>query len=199
VGDGQLTVQDARGSTQDKSRTTQAVPRNTDAELLLAGLGIRKARKLAALPATSVELVEAWAREAERRGGLKDKAGFVAVGVESGEHPAQVTPFQNSMWAPVVRMPAAKDAVMHADPHLELWDKALARLSTLVDPVSWETWLAPTHLLDIIDNIAVVGAPNVFARDEVQRRYVPQIATALSTELGRAVEVEVVIGTLVAV
>ncbi len=192
-------MQDARRKTQDARCTTQDVTRNTDAELLLAGLGIRKARKLAALPATTVELVEAWAREAERHGGLKDKAGFVAAGVESGEHPERVTPFQNSMWAPVVRMPAAKDAVVQTNPHLELWDKVLARLSTLVDLVSWETWLAPTHLLDIIDNIAVVGAPNVFARDEVQRRYVPRLATALSTELGRAVEVEVVIGTLVPV
>ncbi len=48
-------------------------------------------------------------------------------------------------------------------------------------------------------DIAVVGAPNVFARDEVQRRYVPQIAAALLSELGHAVEVEVVIGTLVSV
>jgi hypothetical protein len=53
--------------------------------------------------------------------------------------------------------------------------------------------LASADLLEITGDSAVVGTPNVFVRDHVRAVYQERLADALAAELGRRVEVEVVI------
>jgi chromosomal replication initiation ATPase DnaA len=76
-----------------------------------------------------------------------------------------------------------------------LWQKVLGRLRAAVAPDAFATWLAPTVLLDIIGGIVVVGTPNVFVRDQIESAYLSPMTAALTEELARPVEVEIVIGS----
>jgi chromosomal replication initiation ATPase DnaA len=71
----------------------------------------------------------------------------------------------------------------------------LAQLEAQFDRQTYETWIKSTQLLVLDHAGAVLGTPNVFVRDEVRQHYAAQIAAALSTSYGRAVELDVVIGT----
>lgn len=76
----------------------------------------------------------------------------------------------------------------------EAWDAALAQVQTVVSPASFATWLQDTHLLDINGDVALVGTSNVFVRDAVASGYEEELASAISTVMGRTLRVEVVIG-----
>ena len=75
----------------------------------------------------------------------------------------------------------------------QIWHAVLARLRQQLPPPVCATWLQPTALLALSDELAVVGAPNVFVRDELDQRYREAIVTALVDELGRQVSLEFVI------
>lgn len=77
------------------------------------------------------------------------------------------------------------------------WPTILARLAQQVTPDELSTWLGQTTLLDIMDNCAFIGTPNVFVRNHVRDAYTSQMSAALAAELGRPVQVEVVIDTSV--
>ncbi len=53
-------------------------------------------------------------------------------------------------------------------------------------------WLEPTYLLRIDDDHATVSAPNIFVRNRLATHYHDQLATTLSTIVGRPLRVEVV-------
>ena len=115
-----------------------------------------------------------WAVVAEQRGGnTRLRSGRQG---KDGDHP------------PPVSAPASCEQV---------WRTVLGRLAGEVAPAAFATWLGSTQLVELIEDVAVVAAPNVFARDEVATAFGAQIAAALAHELGRQVEVEYVIGTLV--
>lgn len=166
-------------------------------EQQLAAAGIRKARRLAALPSTTEALVTAWIEEAQRRTGLKDRAGFIAAGVESGGPPDR-RPAQTALFAPTTAMPRGGPANDPSDGHAGVWARVLERLRGQIDGLSWETWLLAARLLDVVDGVAIVGVPNVFARDELCRLLAP-LTAALGEELGHAVEVDIVIGGLMVI
>jgi chromosomal replication initiation ATPase DnaA len=69
----------------------------------------------------------------------------------------------------------------------------LARLQRALPPDQYATWLAPTVLLDHLDDLAVIGAPNVFARDELATTHRAAIERAWEAAVGRPVAVEIVI------
>lgn len=175
----------------------------------LVELGIRTAQKLASLPTTTPELIEAWCQAACNRPRLKDKGGFIAAGVGSGEYPAPVHErissrpdaahhaVQGTAALPGITSPApaAAGPPPQSPAHVELWQKVLGRLRAAVAPDAFATWLAPTVLLDIIGGIVVVGTPNVFVRDQIESAYLSPMTAALTEELARPVEVEVVIGS----
>ena len=152
----------------------------------LAALGIRKAHWLAGLPTTTPDLVDAWRHEAAHRHGLKDPRAFIAVGVGTGQPPALAALHTATSPTPSPHPPT---------PTSELWRNALARLQRQVPADSYATWLSTTELLDIIDDTAIIGTPNVFVRDEVAARYRDDIAAALEQALGKPLAVEIVIGT----
>lgn len=75
-----------------------------------------------------------------------------------------------------------------------LWQSVHVALAGAVPPYEYETWLRETALLDVSHGTAIVGVPNVFARDTVASRYRDAIQLALAQHLGGPVVVEVVVG-----
>ncbi len=77
----------------------------------------------------------------------------------------------------------------------QIWTAALGDLELQVPRSEFDTWLKDTTLVDIEDNQAIVGTPNIFARDILEGRYQTPIRETLKTILGFPVQVQVVIGT----
>jgi chromosomal replication initiation ATPase DnaA len=75
------------------------------------------------------------------------------------------------------------------------WTAARANVAKHATPTEFNTWIEPLVVLDVIGETIILGAPNVFVRDEVAKAYLSSITDALATEFGRAMQVEVVIGT----
>lgn len=161
----------------------------------LRELGIRRAEDLAQRPATTLALVDAWWTASERQG-VKDRHAYTAAGIASGklpEHPPAVydtaiAAGQASNGQPALRAPA--DA-----PYGHVWEKVQATLAPQVSAEAYTTWIAVLSLLDIIEQSAIVAAPNVFVRNEVRERFETLIADALRGELGQTFEIEIVIDT----
>jgi hypothetical protein len=81
--------------------------------------------------------------------------------------------------------------------HAEEWSAVLDALQKDVPYSDWRSWLAPLELLELDRDTAIIGAPNVFVRNEVSAKYTPSIADALRATFGRDLKVEVAIGTMV--
>jgi hypothetical protein len=92
---------------------------------------------------------------------------------------------------PAQSMPHANDGDNRDAAHAELWHAVTTQLA--VSPTEWDTWIAPTRLLSLDAEEAIIGAPNIFVRDEVERRYQQQLAAALSTCCGGPRRVRIVI------
>ncbi len=94
-------------------------------------------------------------------------------------------------------MPSA--AVTLADDLLDpVWQQALALLQAQLDPAGFATWIAPSRLLVLEGETAVLGTPNVFVRDELAAHYRTLVEATVGQVLGRPITLEVVIGTSLA-
>ena len=78
--------------------------------------------------------------------------------------------------------------------YVQLWEAVLARIAPSFDRDTLTTWLHPTVLLDIQPDVAIVGTPNVFVRDEVETHYKKLLVDALALELDRPITITCVIG-----
>lgn len=77
----------------------------------------------------------------------------------------------------------------------QIWQAALGDLQLQLPRTEFDTWIKETMLVDLEDNQAIVGTPNIFAREKLEGRYVAPIRDTLNTILGYPVQVQVVIGT----
>ncbi len=91
--------------------------------------------------------------------------------------------------------PASEAVAPEQHARSQLWAAVQERLRTTVDPGEYATWLEPTRLLEIDGDIAVVGAPNIFVRDEIERRYKAECVAHLAAVIGRPYSLELVIVT----
>ncbi len=78
-------------------------------------------------------------------------------------------------------------------PEHAFWKAACERLAQELVPVDFATWLAPLQVLDIIDDTVILGAPNVFVRDQVITAYHATLTELIASELRRDVRVEIII------
>lgn len=76
----------------------------------------------------------------------------------------------------------------------DLWCAVLERVRGEVARADYETWLVPARLLVLENRVAVVGADNVFAREQIQQAHSEALGRAFAAELGSAIRVDVVIG-----
>ncbi len=76
----------------------------------------------------------------------------------------------------------------------QIWQTAVGDLQVQVPHNEFETWIKPTTLVDIEDNLAILGTPNIFVRQELEGRYLPVLSHALGSAVGYPLQVQIVIG-----
>ncbi len=84
-------------------------------------------------------------------------------------------------------------AVKPSDNYVNLWQMVCARLQHELPASVYKTWFVPSMLLDLAGEVAVIGTPNVFVRDEIASTYCNQLTAALAAEVGRPLQIEVVV------
>jgi chromosomal replication initiator protein len=73
-----------------------------------------------------------------------------------------------------------------------IWTRAIARFDESVRP-NQRAWLSQTRPLGLVEDTAVIAAPNEWVKDYLENRLRPLIASALSEELGRDIQVAVTV------
>src|SRR3954451_20983961 len=85
-------------------------------------------------------------------------------------------------------------AVAVATPELEeVWARALEGLSEDQLSPQHRAWVGLTRPLGLVEDTALLAAPNDFAKDVLESRLRPIIADALSTAYGREIRVAVTV------
>jgi chromosomal replication initiator protein len=75
----------------------------------------------------------------------------------------------------------------------EIWARSLNDLAeTQIEPYQ-RAWLQLTRPLGLVENTALIATPNEFAKDQLENRLRPLITNALSRELGRSIQLAVII------
>ncbi len=77
----------------------------------------------------------------------------------------------------------------------EVWQAVLAKIQEQVPRGEFDTWIKPCVLLDVESQVAIVGTPNIFVRQEIESRYLSILRAALEGAVGYRVETQVVIGS----
>lgn len=75
----------------------------------------------------------------------------------------------------------------------QLWNEVLAIIEKEVSKPSFETWLKSTTPIDLRNNIALIGVPNVFARDWLEGRYSNLISETIGMLVGYPVQIRFVV------
>ena len=73
-----------------------------------------------------------------------------------------------------------------------IWTTAIGRFDDSVRP-NQRAWLSQTRPLGLVEDTAVIAAPNEWVKDYLENRLRPLIASALSEELGRDIRVAVTV------
>ncbi len=74
-----------------------------------------------------------------------------------------------------------------------VWERSLDGLSDGVLNAQNRAWISLTRPLGLVEDTALLAAPNEFTKDLLETRFRPIIAGALSTELGRQIRVAVTV------
>ena len=92
------------------------------------------------------------------------------------------------------RIPGAQHDGARTDDQLKLiWDEAKRRLRGRLSEAAFQFWFDRTLPLGLEDGAFVIGVPNDFAREWIEKRLAGQVAEALSEVLGDTVGVRVVV------
>jgi chromosomal replication initiator protein len=74
-----------------------------------------------------------------------------------------------------------------------VWMRALEKMDSTILPPQQRAWLPQTRPLGLIEDTALLAAPNNFAKEVLETRLRPAISHALSAELGRDIRVAVTV------
>jgi len=86
-----------------------------------------------------------------------------------------------------------KDGAPTDDQLTLIWDEAKKHLRGSLNESAFQFWFDRTLPLGLDDGAFVIGVPNDFAREWIEKRFAGQVAEALGQVLGDAVEVRVVV------
>src|SRR5215813_11111588 len=75
----------------------------------------------------------------------------------------------------------------------EVWARAIGRLDDDTIRPHHRAWIGLTRPLGLVEDTALLAAPNDFAKDYLENRLRPLIASVLSDELGREIRVAVTV------
>ncbi|MEO6886335.1 MAG: chromosomal replication initiator protein DnaA [Jatrophihabitantaceae bacterium] len=76
---------------------------------------------------------------------------------------------------------------------LTVWDRAKARFSEDTIRPQHKAWISLTRPLGLIEDTALLAAPNEYAKDYLEKQLRPLIASVLSDEFGREIRVAVTV------
>jgi chromosomal replication initiator protein len=74
----------------------------------------------------------------------------------------------------------------------QLWSAVLGELQVELTKANFDTFLKDTTVLSEEDGIFLIGVPNAFVRDFIERKFRGQVKSALQRSLGRTVDVRFV-------
>src|SRR5215470_6682471 len=75
----------------------------------------------------------------------------------------------------------------------EIWARSLNDLADMQIEPYQRAWLQLTRPLGLVENTALIATPNEFAKDQLENRLRVLITNALSRELGRNIQLAVII------
>src|SRR5579859_7293149 len=75
----------------------------------------------------------------------------------------------------------------------EIWARSLNDLADMQIEPYQRAWLQLTRPLGLVENTALIATPNEFAKDQLENRLRALITNALSRELGRNIQLAVII------
>ncbi|HUC56708.1 MAG TPA: chromosomal replication initiator protein DnaA [Streptosporangiaceae bacterium] len=75
----------------------------------------------------------------------------------------------------------------------EIWARSLNDLADMQIEPYQRAWLQLTRPLGLVENTALIATPNEFAKDQLENRLRVMITNALSRELGRSIQLAVII------
>ncbi len=75
----------------------------------------------------------------------------------------------------------------------EIWARSLNDLADMQIEPYQRAWLQLTRPLGLVENTALIATPNEFAKDQLENRLRALITNALSRELGRSIQLAVII------
>jgi chromosomal replication initiator protein len=85
------------------------------------------------------------------------------------------------------------DGATTDDELTRIWDEAKKQLRGRLNEAAFQFWFERTIPLGLDDGAFVIGVPNDFAREWIERRLAGQVAEALADVLGDTIEVRVVV------
>jgi chromosomal replication initiator protein len=74
-----------------------------------------------------------------------------------------------------------------------LWEQVLDQLQQQLSPPTYETWIKPAQAQSLSEGTLVISTPNPFARNWVQKHYLPSIAQVVEDLVGQPLTIQVVI------
>jgi chromosomal replication initiator protein len=77
----------------------------------------------------------------------------------------------------------------------DVWSRAVGHFDDSTTRPHHKAWIGLTRPLGLVEDTALLAAPNEFAKDYLENRLRPMIASALSEELGREIRVAVTVQT----
>lgn len=156
------------------------------------------------LKAVGSTVQQCWLRLADRPIEEIDRACELALGAKWANDPGAVAiwyadqiaagliPLDTAPPAPTIPADTPAASNSRDSPLDARWSRVQAALREQLPAHEFETWLAETRLIACADGQAIVGVPNIFARDKLTDSYAAHITEALSA-LGEAVQVQIVI------
>ena len=91
---------------------------------------------------------------------------------------------------------SGRGTVVHSDESTDLadvWTRAVSHFDESTTRPHHKAWIGLTRPLGLVEDTALLAAPNEFAKDYLENRLRPMIAAALSAELGREIRVAVTV------
>lgn len=191
---------DCRPDGPRSSSSSAPAPADEPRAALLRSAGVRTS---VLKPEWTESYITAWIAEADTRADvIKDRVGWLIWGLRSGCLPADHPHLQRhspapagqragnqALGAPAVR-PIEHPAAMA---HRRTWEAVVSTLKDRMPLAEFDTWITDTALIDLADGNAIIGTPNVFAREKLQGAFGGLIAEELHTVLGYPVIVQIVI------
>ncbi len=108
------------------------------------------------------------------------------------QHPLALTP--TDLPPTLVKVHTA-DGTLQLLNTCDVWQSVLVKIEEQVPRSEFDTWIKPCVLLDVEAQVAIVGTPNIFVRQEIEGRYLSILRAALEGVVGFMVEPQVVIGS----